>query len=595
MNANFDDKRNQIIGKTNVNETSTRETTLNTKDFEKLKDPKGVYGINTAFIPEMQTCTWVSKITLEKPPIWCSVDLRDGNQALRNPMTLEKKLKFWEMLVSLGFKEIEIGFPAASTIEYDFTRILIEENLIPDDVVIQVLSQSREEQIEKTVMSLKGAKNAIVHLYNSTSELQRRVVFKKTQDEIIDIILKGVSKLSKLKNETDTNITLEYSPESFTGTEPDFALRICDAVIEASGASKDNKMIINLPATVEMTPPHIYANQIEYFSNNVCNRDAIILSIHPHNDMGMAIAATQLGLFAGADRVEGTLFGNGERSGNADILVIALNLYTQGMDPKLNLSNVDKVKEIYEECTGLEVHARHPYAGKEIFTAYSGSHQDAIRKSLDAMKNNEDDKKWPVPYIPINPADIGRKEGINFVVVNSQSGKGGVTYIVRENFGLEIPKEMQGEFANVVQKFCEGKNKAITNDELKDLFYKMYFKNKPSFNFSLDSLKYIDDKNMEISFKLEHKGRTYEIIKQGSNEVAALKNALKDIVDFNVEIINQHGFKDKDGEYKIASYAKITYPDTKKIVYGIGIEANRNRANIYAIFSALNNDLVDNS
>ena len=389
--------------------------------------------------------TWVDK-EIKQAPIWCSVDLRDGNQALVEPMQIEEKIEYFELLCRLGFKEIEVGFPAASQIEFDFLRRLIENNLIPEDVTVQVLVQCREELLEKTFSALEGAKKAVVHIYNSISILQRDVVFKKTKDEIKAIALNGVEMVKRHEKNFKGELRLEYSPESFTGTEMDYALEVCNAVISAWGTKKGREIIINLPSTVEMHSPNVFADQIEFMSKNLLERENVLLSIHPHNDRGEGIAAAELALLAGADRIEGTLFGNGERTGNVDILTLAYNMFSHGIDPMLHLENIREIKEVYERCTKMAIPERHPYAGKLVFTAFSGSHQDAINKGLQAMKERNT-PIWEVPYLPIDPADIGR-EYEPVVRINSQSGKGGVAFVLDFLYGYKLPKGMQREFAD---------------------------------------------------------------------------------------------------------------------------------------------------
>ena len=398
--------------------------------------------------------TWPNK-TITKAPIWCSVDLRDGNQALVNPMTVEEKLEMFNLLVKLGFKEIEIGFPSASQIEYDFLRTLVDNNLIPDDVIVQVLTQARPHLIKRTFEALKDVKKAVVHIYNSTSILQRDVVFNMSKEEIKKIAVDGTNLVKEYVKDFPGEIILEYSPESFTGTEVDYALEVCDAVCDAWGASKDNKVIINLPSTVEMDTPNVFADQIEWMCTHFKDRERVIVSVHPHNDRGTAVAAAELALLAGADRVEGTLFGNGERTGNVDVLNIAYNMFSQGVNPELELENIQEIIDVYERCCKIPVHIRHPYAGELVFTAFSGSHQDAINKGMNKYKERED-KYWEVPYLPVDPSDLGR-EYEALVRINSQSGKGGVAFVMDKYFGYKMPKAMHKEFADVIQKISEKK------------------------------------------------------------------------------------------------------------------------------------------
>lgn len=423
--------------------------------------------------------TWPNK-EIQKAPVWCSVDLRDGNQALVEPMVVEEKIEFFNLLLKLGFKEIEIGFPAASQIEYDFLRQLVERRMIPDDVRVQVLVQCREHLIKRTFEAIEEIKNVVVHIYNSTSVLQRDVVFHKNKDEITQIAVEGTEMVKKYAKNFDGNIVLEYSPESFTGTELDYALEICTAVQDTWGATPENPMIINLPSTVEMATPNVYADQIEWMNTHFKNRDSIILSVHPHNDRGCGVAATELALLAGADRVEGTLLGNGERTGNVDILTLAYNMFSQGIDPQLNIENVREISEVYERCTKMNIPERHPYAGKLVFTAFSGSHQDAINKGMQALKERNS-QYWEVPYLPIDPTDIGRKyEPI--VRINSQSGKGGVAFVMDTFFGFRLPKGMHKEFADVIQAISE-KQGEVAPEQIMEEFRNNYTERKEPMHF----------------------------------------------------------------------------------------------------------------
>ncbi|MBR5944499.1 MAG: 2-isopropylmalate synthase, partial [Lachnospiraceae bacterium] len=422
---------------------------------------------------------WPNK-EIEKAPIWCSVDLRDGNQALIDPMVVEEKIELFQFLVKLGFKEIEVGFPAASQIEFDFLRQLVDRKLIPDDVCVQVLTQCREELIDRTFESIEGCKQAIVHIYNSTSTLQRDVVFGMDRPEIIDIAIKGTKMVKERAAKFPGKIILEYSPESFTGTELDFALDICTAVQETWEATKENPIIINLPSTVEMNTPNVYADQIEWMNTHFKNRDTIILSVHPHNDRGTGVASTELALLAGADRVEGTLFGNGERTGNVDLLNVAYNMFSQGVNPELEIEHINDIIEIYERCVKIPIHPRHPYAGKLVFTAFSGSHQDAINKGVKAMRERNSEI-WQVPYLPIDPADIGR-EYEPIVRINSQSGKGGVAFIMDTYFGFKLPKGMHKEFANVIQKISE-KQGEVSPEQIMEAFSSEYLEKKEPIHF----------------------------------------------------------------------------------------------------------------
>ncbi len=414
---------------------------------------------------------WPSKV-IEKAPIWCSVDLRDGNQALITPMNLDQKLELYKLLIKLGFKNIEVGFPSASKVEFDFLRTLVDQNLIPDDVTVQVLVQAREHLIEKTFKSLKGVKHAIVHLYNSTSVAQRKIVFQKSKEEIIALALEGVDLVKKYEANHDGKISLEYSPESFTGTELEFAAEICNAVTARWGISAERKVIINLPATVEMATPNVYADQIEWMGRHLNNREHILISTHTHNDRGTSVAATELALLAGADRVEGTLLSNGERTGNVDIITLALNMYTQGLDPELDFSDITTVLDVVERCTDMKTHERHPYVGELVYTAFSGSHQDAINKGLAYQRTKEDDF-WEVPYLPIDPDDLGRNyEGI--IRINSQSGKGGIAYVLEDTYGYSLPKKMHPEIGKIVQDVTDKQGRELEIEEIFDIFKQSY-------------------------------------------------------------------------------------------------------------------------
>ena len=425
------------------------------------------------FMPPKCEMRWIHKDAIEKAPIWCSVDLRDGNQALVVPMTLEEKIEFFRLLVEIGFKEIEVGFPAASETEYTFLRTLIEQDLIPDDVTIQVLTQSREHIIKKTFDALQGAKNAVVHLYNSTSVAQREQVFKKSKEEIIDIAVFGAKLLQKYAKEYEGNFKFEYSPESFTGTEMEFAVEICNAVLDIWKPKPDNKVIINLPVTVSHSMPHVYANQVEYMCDHLKDRENVIVSLHPHNDRGCAVADSEMGLLAGADRIEGTLFGNGERTGNVDIITLALNMYSQGVDPKLNFEDVPRISEIYERVTGMHVYERQPYSGKLVFAAFSGSHQDAIAKGMNWRKEH-DCMYWTVPYLPIDPKDIGREYEGDVIRINSQSGKGGIGYLLEQKYGFDLPPKMRENFGYAVKSVSDHLHKELMPEEIYDIFKKEY-------------------------------------------------------------------------------------------------------------------------
>ena len=539
-------------------------------------------------VVKMDERDWPSK-EIEKAPVWCSVDLRDGNQALIEPMVVEEKIEFFNLLVKLGFKEIEIGFPSASQIEYDFLRQLVDRKLIPDDVTVQVLVQCREHLIERTFESLKGIKKAIVHIYNSTSTLQRDVVFKMGKEEIKQIAIEGTRLVKKYAKDFPGEIILEYSPESFTGTELDYALEVCDAVQEEWQPTKENKMIINLPATVEMTTPNVYADQIEWMNKHFKNRESIILSVHPHNDRGTGIAATELALLAGADRVEGTLFGNGERTGNVDILTIAYNMFSQGINPELELEHINEIIEVYERCCKMPVGMRHPYAGKLVFTAFSGSHQDAINKGIQAMQERNDGI-WEVPYLPIDPSDVGR-EYEPIVRINSQSGKGGVAFVMDTYFGYKLPKGMHKEFADVIQVIAEAQGE-VSPDTIMEKFAEEYIvaKTEREYPYEFESCQIIDDgdntstANLNFSYKNEKKS----VSAVGNGPIDAVLTAIKNETGANVKILDYSEHTLSEGSHaKAAAYIQMLDKETGKTTFGVGVSSNITRASIRAMFSAL--------
>jgi len=533
---------------------------------------------------------WVNR-EIEHAPIWCSVDLRDGNQALIDPMVVGEKVELFLYMVKMGFKEIEVGFPAASQIEYDFLRELIDRKLIPDDVCVQVLTQCREELIDRTFEAIRGVKKAIVHIYNSTSVLQRDVVFHKNKEEIKQIAIDGTRMVKERAKNFDGEIILEYSPESFTGTEPEYALEVCEAVLSEWGASPENKVIINLPSTVEMTTPNVYADVIEWESKHFKDRDSIILSIHPHNDRGTGVAATELALLAGADRVEGTLFGNGERTGNVDILTVAYNMFSQGIDPKLELSHINETIEIYERLVKMPVHPRHPYAGKLVFTAFSGSHQDAINKGVQAMRERKSEY-WEVPYLPIDPADIGR-EYEPIVRINSQSGKGGVAFIMDTYFGFKLPKGMHKEFSNVIQAISE-KQGEVSPEEIMDAFSAEYLDRKEPYCFNKIHVQDFEgqrredfDTSVEVLYT-DH-GVEKSFTADGNGPIDAVKRGLIQSLGINVKILDyeEHALQ-AGSNSKAAAYIHLLNVDTGDVTYGVGVSSNITRASVRAIFSALN-------
>ena len=533
--------------------------------------------------------TWPSK-AVKKPPIWCSVDLRDGNQALVEPMDTSRKLRMFKTLVSMGFKEIEIGFPSASDTDFQFCRHLIDNKLIPDDVTVQVLTQAREHLIDKTFEALEGCKSAILHLYNSVSTLQRKVVFKQDKKGVKKIAEDGAAMVfERLKHLPDTALTLQYSPESFTGTELDYALDVCETVLDCWKASKQNKVIINLPATVEMSTPNIYADQIEWMSNNFTDRDRVILSLHPHNDRGTGVAATELGLMAGADRVEGTLFGNGERTGNVDIVTLGLNMFTQGINPELDFSDINNLIETAEFCNQLPVHQRHPYAGLLVHTAFSGSHQDAIRKGMEAIsKSNE--PHWEVPYLPIDPSDIGRTyEAI--IRVNSQSGKAGSAWLLEQEHNINIPRGAQIQFSEAVQSIADKTGKEITPDMIWDIFEQEFLRKGKFSLIKFKSKKISKDDNAEfVEATIDHNGDKIKISSTGNGPISAFVNAIRDTFKLNF-MLNDFGqnTRSSGSTAEAAAYIEIKVPDENgRSVFGVGIDTSITLAPIKAVISAIN-------
>ena len=536
---------------------------------------------------KLEERTWPNK-TITKAPIWCSVDLRDGNQALINPMTVEEKIDMFNLLIELGFKEIEIGFPSASQIEFDFLRTLVDGKMIPEDVSVQVLTQARPHLIKRTFEALEGVKKSVVHIYNSTSVLQRDVVFNMTKEEIKNIAVEGTKLVKEYTEKFEGDVVLEYSPESFTGTEMDYAVEVCDAVMDAWGANKDKKVIINLPSTVEMDTPNVFADQIEWCATHFKDRERVILSIHPHNDRGTGVATAELGLLAGADRVEGTLFGNGERTGNVDILNIAYNMFSQGVNPELNLEDIQKIIDVYEKCCKIPVHARHPYAGELVFTAFSGSHQDAINIGMAKYKEREG-QYWEVPYLPIDPSDLGR-EYEALVRINSQSGKGGIAFVMDRYFGYKMPKAMHKEFADVIQKMSEDKGEIAPNT-IMEKFKEEYLEPKGIFKLLKASVSEIPDGNekedTKVVVKLEYKGKEMELEGRGNGPIDSLKRALVGIVDTSIMDYTEHSLG-TGSEAMAASYVQIKRNGTGKETFGVGVNNNITIASFRAIFSALN-------
>ena len=528
--------------------------------------------------------TWMDN-EIKRAPIWCSVDLRDGNQALANPMTLEEKIEFFDYLVKIGFKEIEIGFPAASETEYKFTRYLIENNKIPDDVKIQVLTQAREEIIDKTFEALKGAKNAIVHLYNSTSKIQREVVFKKSKEEIKKIATDGAKAMNKyIKKYPETNWYFEYSPESFSTTEVDFALDVVNSVLEIWDGALKTKPIINFPATIECAMPNVFADQIAYVCENIRNRENVVISIHSHNDRGTGVATSEMALLAGGDRIEGSLFGNGERTGNADILVIAMNMFALGVDPEIDFSQMNEAKEIYERCTKMEVEPRHPYAGKLVFTAFSGSHQDAISKGLKALKKEKKDY-WEVPYLPINPADVNRQyEPI--IRINSQSGKGGVAFILENEYGYKIPKEMRQTVGYFIKNVSDEKHRELNNKEIFKAFIKEYQNRKDTVKFVSYSVSK-NKKKTEISLHIKVNDEDIEKTNVGNGPIDAAIGILKSMgYNFEFKDYVQQSFQDDEEKSIAISYINIV--SNNKDIWAIGKDEDIVKSSLLGIISAIN-------
>ena len=539
------------------------------------------------FMPPEQSLDWTKKEYIDKAPAWCSVDLRDGNQALIVPMSLDEKIEFFKMLVKVGFKEIEVGFPAASETEYDFLRALIEQNLIPDDVTVQVLTQARPHIIEKTFEAVKGCKHAIVHVYNSTSLAQREQVFKKSRDEIKKIATDGAQMLLDLTKKDGGNYQFEYSPESFTGTEVDYALDVCNAVIDVWKPTADNKVIINLPATVEMSLPHVYASQIEYMSKNLAMRENVILSLHPHNDRGCGVADAELGVLAGADRIEGTLFGNGERTGNVDIITLAMNMYTHGVDPGLDFSELPKIAELYERVTGMRIYDRQPYTGKLVFAAFSGSHQDAIAKG---MKWREDKKlhDWTVPYLPLDPHDVGREYEGDVIRINSQSGKGGIGYVLEQTYGFNLPAKMREDLGYAVKNVSDHLHKELSPEEILGIFNKEYVNIKTV--IKLDECHFVQENDGAISTTLTIKRDDVqkEYHGNGNGRLDAVSNAIKKHfnVDFKLICYEEHALQ-QGSNSQACSYVGIETPDGNT-TWGCGIKNDIIDASVCALLSAVN-------
>ena len=538
------------------------------------------------FSPQGVTMDWTKKTAIEKPPVWCSVDLRDGNQALIIPMSLEEKLEFFQLLCKVGFKEIEIGFPAASETEYEFCRKLIEENLIPDDVTIQVLTQSREHIIAKTFEAIKGAKKAIVHLYNSTSKAQREQVFKREKSEIIDIAIKGAKLCKAYKEKAEGKVWLEYSPESFTGTEPEFAAEICNAVLDIWQPTAEDKAIINLPVTVENSMPHVYASQVEYMCKNLHGRENVVISLHPHNDRGCAVADSEMGLLAGGDRIEGTLFGNGERTGNVDIITLALNMYSQGVDPELDFSDLPSITSVYERVTRMKVSERQPYSGSLVFAAFSGSHQDAIAKGM-KYRVDKGANTWTVPYLPIDPADVGRVYEADVIRINSQSGKGGIGYILETQFKLVLPPKMRETFGYHVKSISDHAHKELSPQEVYEIFMRDFVNVQNKLKVVNAGYETVDADKVLGKIEIEYLGKTQTVEVEGNGRLDCVSNAIKKVVgkEYLLESYVQHALEEKSSS-QAASYVCIVADG--KTYWGTGIHVDIMTSSVKALVTAVN-------
>ena len=536
------------------------------------------------FMPPEVTYDWAKKDSVEQPPKWCSVDLRDGNQALIEPMSLDEKLEFFQMLVDIGFKEIEVGFPAASETEYQFMRTLIEKDMIPDDVTVQVLTQAREHIIKRTFEAVKGAPHAVIHLYNSTSVAQREQVFRKDKEQVKQLAIDGAKLLLKLANETDGNFTFEYSPESFHGTEVDYAVEVCNAVLDVWQPTADNKAIINIPTTVENAMPHTFACQLEYVHKHLKHRENVVLSLHPHNDRGCGVATAELGILAGADRIEGTLFGNGERTGNVDIITLGMNMYSQGVDPGLDFSNMRKIRERYERLTRMQVYDRQPYSGDLVFTAFSGSHQDAIAKGM-AWRDEKKCDKWTVPYLPIDPKDVGREYDSDVIRINSQSGKGGVNYILMHSHGINLPKAMREEVGYMIKDVSDKAHKELTPDWVYQIFSDHYINTKSIFHIDECHFKQVDGITAEVT--INHAGESKVITSNGNGRLDAVSNAIKQYFNISYELsfYEEHSLT-KGSSSKAVAYVGIIC--NGKTFWGVGIDPDIIRASIEALIVAVN-------
>ncbi len=537
------------------------------------------------FNPPKSCNSWVSKDSIDKAPIWCSVDLRDGNQSLVVPMSLDEKIEFFNLLVKIGFKEIELGFPAASATEYEFLRALIDRDLIPDDVTIQVLTQSREHIIKKTFEALRGAKNSIVHFYNSVSVAQREQVFSKSKDEIKKLAVQGAKLVKKYASLTEGNFRFEYSPESFTGAEPEYSLEVCNAVLDVLKPTSDNKVIINLPVTVEMSMPHVYASQVEYICENINYRDNVIISLHPHNDRGSAVADAELGILAGADRIEGTLFGNGERTGNVDIVTLALNLYSHGVEPGLDFSDLPLAVEIYEKLTDMKVNPRQPYSGALVFAAFSGSHQDAIAKGM-RYRTEYDPDKWSVPYLPIDPHDIGRHYSGDVIRINSQSGKGGIGYILQTKYGYVLPSVMREAFGYEIKDLSDKKHKELKPEEVFKIFSKNHL--DISSPLAFDNVHYVQKDGIQATVNVKYKGKKRKYTANGNGRLDSVVNALRDdfLGDYKLDVYEEHSLA-TGSQSKAAAYIGLK-GQNGEFFWGVGTDEDIINASVKALICAIN-------
>lgn len=546
------------------------------KNYEKYK--------RQYFMPPVMDFDWATKDHIEQVPIWCSVDLRDGNQALIEPMSLEEKIEFFQLLVDIGFKEIEVGFPAASETEFEFLRALIDRDMIPEDVTIQVLTQAREHIIKKTFEAVKGAPKAVIHLYNSTSVAQREQVFGKGKEEIKQLAVDGAVLLKTLADETEGNFLFEYSPESFPGTEVEYALEVCNAVLDVWKPTSEQKVIINIPATVEMAMPHIFASQVSYISRNLKFREHVILSLHPHNDRGCGVSDAELGLLAGADRIEGTLFGNGERTGNVDIITIAMNMFSYGLDPELDFSNMPKIREIYERLTGMHVYERQPYAGDLVFTAFSGSHQDAIAKG---MKWREDGKdiNWTVPYLPIDPMDVGRTYDADVIRINSQSGKGGISYILKQNFAISLPKAMQEEVGYMVKSVSDKEHQELSPQWVYEIFEDNYLDYTPAFHVEECHFKQVQGFMAEVTISCGEKKTIVDA--NGNGRLDAVSNTIKQFfgISYELTVYEEHALS-RGSSSKAMAFVAVSCEG--KIYWGAGKDEDIIQASIHALVVAVN-------